>query len=125
MNKDLRGKYKLEHSQYIKTKQLIRSYPSIVEEYQEILHASPANDGQPHGKGISDTTGQKAIKLAELSKKIIAIERASEKIPQEYRRAIFNHIAFRKPYNLPANISTIRRWQYKFIFYVYKILEEQ
>lgn len=118
--KDYRGKYKLAHDDYIATKRIVANYSNILDEYNSILHASASNDGQPHGSGISDTTGQKAVKLAELSSKIIAVNRAIEKLPYEYRKPIFEHIAYKKPYELYVSRSTIRRWQYRFIYYVYR-----
>lgn len=117
--KDYRGKYKLTHEEYIATKRIVANYASLIDEYNSTLHASATNDGQPHGSGISDTTGQKAIKLAEMSKKIIAVNRAIDKLPQEYKMPIFEHLAYKKPYTVEASKSTLRRWQYRFIYWVY------
>lgn len=122
--KDYRGKYKLTHEEYIATKRIVANYASLIDEYNSTLHASATNDGQPHGSGISDITGQKAIKLAEMSKKIVAVNRAIEKLPYEYQRPIFEHIAYKKPYELWVSKSTIRRWQYRFIYYVFKGVEK-
>lgn len=115
-------KYRLEHSRYIAVKRLIADYREMAYEYEAILHASKTADGMPRGGGISDTTGQKAIKLADLSAKLNAIWKGLQVLPQEYQMPIFEHIAYKKPYDIPASEATLRRWQYVFVYEVSKLL---
>lgn len=65
----------------------VRDYDRLRAEYDDILHASAAPpDGLPHGSGSGQPVADKAIRLNAISTKLMAIERALNTIPPEYRR---------------------------------------
>lgn len=105
----------------------IRDYYRLKLSYEEIVEASPAPpDGQPGSTKISDVAGSKAIRAAEIGRKIRAIEESWEgapgvkgsRIPEEYRRGIWEHIQHRDPFPRDAGLDTYKRWHQRYIFSV-------
>lgn len=67
--------YYIPHNVYMQVLYKIKDYERLKQEQREILHASPPPlDGMPRGKGVGDPTMAKAVRLANLSRQIEAIE---------------------------------------------------
>lgn len=116
-------KYKVEHAKYIAIKKMLSDYPFMVEEYNAILHESATADGMPRGSLISDTTGTKAMRLAELSSCLDAVYKALQELPEVYRMEIFEHLVYKRPYTIAASEPTLRRWQYRLIYEIERRLD--
>lgn len=112
--------YELPREVYMQTLWFIRTYPLMVEEREALIGKAPVMDGQPHGTTPGDPTGHIAVKRAELSLKIEAVDDALEAIPAEYRRSIMDNIVLRVPYHDYAARNTWKTWRRRFIFYVAK-----
>ena len=112
--------YELPKETYMQTLWFIRTYPQMKEEYLALIGKAPVMDGQPHGTTPGDPTGHLAVKGAELSVKISAVEDSIKTIPAEYRQSIMDNIVLRVPYKDYANIKTWKTWKRRFIFYVAK-----
>ena len=115
-------KYKLEKEVYFETIWYIRQYPSLLREYEEIMTGSAMwgklkLDGMPHGSATSDMVAQTAEKLANIAGKISPIQKALNRIPEEYREGILGNIIERKPYPIEADVSTWKRWKRRFVYY--------
>lgn len=115
--------YKLPHNLYMRTLYLVRDYERIKSERADILHGSPAHDGQPHS-GLSSPTEAKGIKLAMLGETCKAIEEALSEVPEEYRRGVWNNVCYQSPYPVDAGEATYKRWRCKFIYKVAEKLHE-
>ena len=113
-----RKKYKLPKEVYMQTLWAIRDYPRLKEEYDSLFGRAPIMDGQPKGTTPGDPTGSIAIKSAELSSKIAAVEKALNRIPEEYREGVMNSIVYRADYPDYAHDNTWKTWRQRFVFYV-------
>ena len=113
-----RSEYRLPKAIYMQTVWFVRTYPLLKEEYDALFGRSPEMDGQPKGTTPGDPTGQLAIKCAELSSKIGAIEGALKEIPKEYRQGILDNIIYRVRYPDFAYYDTWRTWRQRYIFAV-------
>ena len=113
-----RKKYKLPKEVYMKTLWHIRDYPRLKEECATLFAGAPIMDGQPKGNMPGDPTGQIAIRYAELSSGIKAVEKALEAIPQEYRKGLLANIIDRVPYPVYACPDTWRVWRQRFVYMV-------
>ena len=108
---------------YMQTLWFIRDYPRMKEEYESLMGRAHPMDGQPRGTDVGDPTGQTAVKCAELSDKIKAIELALGIIPEEYRQHIFESVVYRTPYPAFAALNTWKNYRRRFIYFVAKIME--
>jgi len=98
----------------------------------EIIHASPVSDGQPHGTGTSDTTAQKAeriiLRQAENERKIKAVEQAWTEFTEPYQREFIKLNLFENirmdDINLPFAIITMKRMRKRFLVKVAENLNE-
>ena len=111
-----RKKYRLPKEVYMKVVWHCRDYQRMKDEYDSLFGRSPVMDGQPKGKDPGDPTGQLAIKSAELSEGIRAIEDALNDIPEEYRAGIMGNACYRKPFPDYAYPDTWRVYRQRFIF---------
>lgn len=117
MSKEYKNKNsKLSHSVYMQTIYFIRGHDDRCEEYRRILEGgSLPPDGTPKGTNRSDPTALKAERLAKLSKKISAVERALKSVPEEYREGVYMSIAYRDRLPDYANKNTWSKWRMRFI----------
>ncbi len=98
----------------------------------EIIYQSPVSDGQPHGSGTSDTTGQKAeriiLRQAENERKIKAVEQAwtvfSEPWQREFIRLNFFEDIRDRDIELPISTRTMKRMRKAFLVSVAENLNE-
>lgn len=101
----------------------VRDYDRLSKEYQEILFESaPSADGQPRSTKIGNPTEYKAQRLAEVSEKLDAIERALEKLPEEYRKGVFDNVRKGAAYPYVAGRETWGRHRRRFLYHVAKNL---
>lgn len=112
--------YKLPKEVYMKTLWHIRDYPRLKEECEALFAGAPVMDGQPKGSTPGDPTGQAAIKYAELSDGIRAVDNALKEIPQEYQSGVVNNIMYRIPYPEYAHPYTWSVYRQRFVFWVAK-----
>ena len=111
--------FKITKEKYFMTKWFIRQYDDLRAQYEEILEASGMqSDGQPRGRYPGDPTGSKAVKAAEISWQISAIEKGLARIPEEYRQGILDKLARCREYPDTASISTWKRWTQVAVYYI-------
>lgn len=110
------NKYYLPKAVYHQTIWFIRDYQRMMERLDELLleSASPS-DGMPRSTLTSDPTLSQVIKRDELVKKTQTIEKAIAKIPEEYRKGVWNNIMFYMAFPLDADRTTYARYKSKFI----------
>lgn len=109
--------YLLPHNTYMETIYIIRSYDSLKQECADILLSSPDHDCGPSGSGISNEPLSYVIKTEERTRRIDAIDKAMEKIPPEYRRGVYENIAYRKPFPSDAARATYSRYKQRMIYH--------
>lgn len=110
------GKYKLPTPVYHQTIWLIRDYDRICEELGDIILASPdPPDGQPSGHHLTDEVVSKVSRREHLADKKRAIDDALERIPEEYRRGVWDNIQLRRAFPNDAGRATYGRWKSLFI----------
>ena len=115
---------KLSHTAYMLTVYFIRGHDERQAEYASVIGiGSVPQDVMLHGTIKSDPTALQAEKLIKLGKKIDAVERALQRIPEEYRNGVYSSIAYRTPYPDYANKNTWTRWRISFITYVAEAME--
>lgn len=77
-----------------------------------------------YGTGlVSDGTGNKAIKIAHLSSRIVAIEAAFDEIPPKYRAGLIRKNVDNLGYSLDFHINTWKKWQQVLVYHVAKNLQ--
>ena len=124
MAKDYKPKtVKLSHDEYMVSLWFIRGYNRRKEEEQAILEESAApSDGMPRGTDISDPVEDKAMKRMRLREQNEIVERAIQRVPKEYRRAVWENVLYGKPYTNYAHKSTYSGYRVKFIVSVFNEL---
>ncbi len=113
-------RYKLPKEVYHRTQWLIRDYPRLKAEYEAAINQSPVMDGQPKGTGISDPTEREAELRLKYGEDVSAIEKGFSRVPEEYRKGLYEAIVLRKRYPDYAGLSTWKRWRQRLVFYVAK-----
>ena len=124
MAKDYKPKtVKLSHDEYMVSLWFIRGYNRRKEEEQAILEESAApSDGMPRGTDISDPVEDKAMKRMRLREQNEIVERAIQRVPKEYRRAVWENVLYGKPYPNYTHKSTYSGYRVKFIVSVFNEL---
>lgn len=98
----------------------------------EIINASPIQDGQPHGTTPGNPTEYKTerilLRQAENERKIKAVEQAWAEFTEPYQREfiklnLFENIRM-NDINLPFSIITMKRMRKKFLVHVAENLHE-
>lgn len=114
--------YWLPHNVYMQVLYAVRDYDRLRAEYLNIINETPSPDGVPGNPNPGDSTAQKAVRALSISNEIDHIERALEKIPQEYRMGVFNNVRYRVnfPVNVPAHRNTWSNWRRRFLYFVAK-----
>lgn len=112
MPRDYQPRYDpLPHNVYMQVLYLIRDYDRMKAEYDSLVEESPSPpDGMPRGSVTSDPTGNKAVRLEELGRKIRAVEAGRDIVPEEYRKGIWNNIVYRLPYD--TRYTSYRTYRY-------------
>lgn len=109
--------YVLPHNTYMEVLYIIRSYDTLKRECADILVSSPDPDDGPSGSGISNQPLAYVIKTEERTRRIDAVDKAMEKIPPEYRRGVYENIAYRKPFPSDAARATYSRYKQRMIYH--------
>ena len=109
--------YVLPHNTYMECIYIIRSYDALKQECADILVSSPDPDNGPSGSGISNQPLTYVIMTEERTKRIDAVDKAMEKIPPEYRRGVYENIAYRKPFPSDAARATYSRYKQRMIYH--------
>lgn len=109
--------YYLPNSLYRLMLATVRDYDRLCFERDNILHGgSSAGDGMPRGTDVGRPTERKAEKLEYIDRQIDAIDKALQRIPQEYRLHIFDNIRYGKTYPVDyACRKTWSRWNIRFL----------
>ncbi|XYW67714.1 hypothetical protein ACS3UN_09985 [Oscillospiraceae bacterium LTW-04] len=115
-----RNPYLLPHNVYKQVLYMAKDYDRLRAEREDILCAMPIHDGMPRTTDPADQTYSKAERLSRIEDQIRAIERAVEKIPEEYRRGVWNNVLYGMPYPIIAGSATWQRWRSRYIWYVAK-----
>lgn len=119
------NKYILPRAQYHRTLWLIRDYYRLKDEVEYIAEAGPEpGDGMPKGNQTSDPTAQKAIRISKHMDIIALIDSEKARIPEEYRRGVWENIMYGTAFPLDADRSTYGRIKSRFIYNVAKRFEE-
>ena len=108
-------RYGLPTHLYTQVIGVIRDYERLKGEYDRILNqsASPP-DGQPKGNNRTDTTSEKGMECAELSKKLKAVEQARYEVPEEYREGVWANTLY--GVRFPADSDRTTYYRHKKIF---------
>ncbi len=72
---------------------------------------------------ISDITGNRAVKIAHLSSRILAIEAAFDEIPEEYRQGLWDKNVENLGYSGDAHANTWKKWQQILMFHIARNLQ--
>ena len=98
---------------------IIRGYDRLKEQYDSLIQLSPPPpDGQPKARSPGDPTGREAIKLAQMSMRLNAVDEAFTVIPPEYRQAIRDKIVKRHDYPDYACYRTFCTWKARMLKYL-------
>ena len=116
--------YILPSNLYMRMLYLVRDYNRLKEEYANILHEMPHNDGMPKGNMTGDPTLEKVLKTESISREVGAVEQALYQVPQEYRKGVFDNICYGDKFPIIAGEATYRRWRCRFIYYIAKNLNQ-
>ena len=110
------NKYILPRAVYHKTLWQIRDYYRLKEEAEGIIHESPsASDGMPKGTSTSDPVYSKAARREKALHIIRVIDEEKEKIPEEYRRGVWDSIQYGSRYPDDAHRVTYSKWKSRFV----------
>ena len=74
------------------------------------------------GGFVCDSTGNKAVEIANLSWRIDAIVRAFDAVPEKYRTGIEEKLVYDIPYSDEYDPNTWKRWKQVFLYNVAKNL---
>ena len=109
--------YVLPHTTYMEVLYIIRSYDMLKQECADILVSSPDPEEGPSGSGISNQPLAYVIRTEERTRRIDAVDNAMKKIPPEYRRGVYENIAYRKPFPSDAARATYSRYKQRMIYH--------
>ena len=87
----------IEHSLYMRIIYTIRDYDRLKETHDLLIEESPPPpDGMPRGTVTGDPTYAKALKVERYHDDILAVDRALNMIPEEYRKGVMQNIVKRE-----------------------------
>ena len=116
--------YRLPEAVYRQALWAVRDLPRLKENLETLeqsvgIGASVLPDGSAGKyKIFSDRTGEQAGRLAELSLRIGAMEKALEEIPAPYREGILNKLAYGIAYGDEFHPNTWKKWQQIYLYHV-------
>ena len=97
---------------------LIRDYPNIKARVEDIDgFGSGASDGGPRSTLPHSSTEDQALRRTEISWQVDAVEKALDKVPEEYQAGIWSNIVYRQRFPNTAGIKTWKRWKQRFIWW--------
>jgi hypothetical protein len=96
----------------------------LVEERDLITSGALIVSDVTFGTGkISDSTGNRAVKIANISSRILAIESAFAEIPDKYRKGLWIRNIENAKYEDGAHPNTWKKWQQILIFHIAQNLQ--
>lgn len=118
------GKYALPPNVRNQLIYLIKDYERMQEEVDAIISEYGIDfDGAPKHGVIADTVASKAERREYILSRLSAIETAFERIPEVYRKPIYDNICERKKYPDYADRTTFWRQRSKLLYYLAKELK--
>lgn len=117
-----KGPFVLPENVYRQALYAIKDLPRLKQRLQEEIDKSDALPEISYaiavGNSISDRVGNMATEQAYLAARIEQIESALLKLPEEYRKGVFEKLCYRKPYKRDHHINTWKKYQQMYVFYV-------
>ena len=111
--------YYLQRPLYKMTLAFIRDHDRKVSEYNDLAEASPPpSEGQIRSFTAGSPTERAGIRRAEMRVAIDAVNRALDKVPEEYRQGVWDNITKYKKYPADASARTYRTYKQRFIYFV-------
>ena len=111
--------YYLQRPLYRMTLAFIRDHERKVSEYNALAEASPPpSEGQIRSFAAGSPTERAGIKRAEMRVAIDAVNEALALVPPEYRKGVWESVAYYKRYPDDASKSTYARHKQHFIYQV-------
>jgi hypothetical protein len=108
--------YFLPKTLYRRVMSVIRDYDRQIEEIDNIIFGTSHSDVVVSGGIAGKPTEEMVIRLSKYERDTSAVERALDKIPQEYRQGVFDNIRYGKRFPEGAAYRTWLRWKQKFIY---------
>ena len=78
----------MPHDVYMQVVYILKDYNRMLNERNNILHGTAAQDGTPRGPGVGDPTGSRAMRLAALSERVDGIDAAIHDMNALYNQKI-------------------------------------
>lgn len=96
----------------------------LMEERDLIISGNMSVSNFSSGTGkVCDSTANRAIKIAQLSSRILAIETAFDEIPEKYRRGLWQKNVENGGFGDEAHLNTWKKWQQVLVYNVAKNLQ--
>lgn len=96
----------------------------LMEERDCVVSGQTSVSNFTSGTGeIRDITANRAIKIAQLSGRILAIETAFDEIPEKYREGLWHKNVENGYFGDEAHLNTWKKWQQVLIYNVAKNLQ--
>ena len=96
----------------------IRDYYRLKEEADSIITSSPSSDGSGSHSGPGDPTYAKAVKRERLMKRVDIIDQSLARIPQEYRKGVWENVMYGSRFPDDAHRVTYSRHKSRFVYIV-------
>ena len=109
--------YFLPKTLYRRVLSVIRDYDRVKSEVDNILFGSPERDNGAAGGRIGKPTEAAAIRLAQYESDLDAVNKALDRIPPEYQKAVFSNVAYGERFPSIAHYNTWLKWRQRFIYY--------
>jgi len=114
--------YKLAHSLFMHMVYLVKDYPRMKSEINDVINSVPNALEQSSNNHFSDPTGNKVVKIEKMSTECKAVELALDDLPIEYRKSVFDKVCHNSPYPIDADRTTYGRWKCRFLWNIAKNL---
>lgn len=109
--------YFLPKTLYRRVLSVIRDYDRVKSEVDNILFGSPERDIGAAGGRIGKPTEAAAIRLAQYENDLDAVNKALDRIPPEYQKAVFSNVSYGERFPSIAHYNTWLKWRQRFIYY--------
>lgn len=103
------------HNGYLQAIYFIRDHERRIEKQKELIYPDGKRIGELKSSDTESQTEKAAIRIEKISREIRIVENALQIIPEEYREAIYNHVAHDTPFPVWANGRTMSRWKVRFV----------
>lgn len=110
--------YHLPWTLYRYVLMMVRDYDRLTESVDDLILSSPDPESPRRGGGYGDPTARTAMRIERMQDQIRAIDNALKRIPEEYRKGVFDWTRYRTPYPPDAGEATYRRHKQRFLYFV-------